>query len=129
MVVRDFTLALNTLLRFAHIAGAITVLGGLFRAQISGLRAVDKYRRWLAAGALALLLSGAWQFVQKMLGAPLLWHVLIGIKILLGLHVITVALLLGRDGLDDAKRVRMARGAVISGWIVVLLGAVVHNLK
>jgi hypothetical protein len=121
--------ALNTLLRWAHIAGAITVLGGLFRAQISGLAAVDKYRHWLTAGALALVVSGGWQFVQKMSAAPRGWHILIGIKILLGLHVIAVALLLGREGLDEAKRARMARGAVISGWIVVLLGAMAHNLK
>lgn len=125
----DVTFALNTLLRFAHIAGAITVLGGLFRAQISGLRAVDKYRGWLAAGALSLLVSGAWQLIQKMSVAPHGWHVLIGIKILLALHVIAVALLLGRAGVDEAKRARMAQGAVISGWIVVLLGAVLHNLK
>jgi hypothetical protein len=45
------------------------------------------------------------------------------------LHVIAVSLLLSREGLNEAKRARMARGAVISGWIVVLLGAIVHNLK
>jgi hypothetical protein len=61
--------------------------------------------------------------------APRGWHILIGIKILLGLHVIAVALLVGREGVDEAKRARMARGAVISGWIVVLLGAVLHNLR
>jgi hypothetical protein len=125
----DLTLVLNTLLRFAHIGAAILVLGGLFRAQISGLHAVDKYRGWLAGGALALVLSGAWQFIQKMDHAPRGWHILIGIKILLGLHVIAVALLVGREGVDEAKRARMARGAVISGWIVVLLGAVLHNLR
>ncbi len=126
-MILSFTL--NTLLRWAHIAGAITVLGGLFRAQISGLPAVDRYRHWLTAGALALLVSGGWQFVQKMNAAPRGWHILIGIKILLGLHVIAVALLLGRAGLNEAKRARMARGAIVSGWIVVLIGAMAHNLK
>lgn len=125
----DFTFALNTVLRWAHIAGAITVLGGLFRAHISGLYAVDRYRHWLTAGALALVAGGGWQYVQKMSAAPRGWHILMGIKILLGLHVIAVALLVGREGLSAAKRARMARGAVISGWIVVLLGAIVHNLK
>ena len=125
----DFIFVLNVVLRWAHIAGAIAVLGGLFRAYISGLHAVDKYRHWLTAGALALVLSGGWQFIQKMNAAPGGWHMLMGIKILLGLHVIAVSLLLGREGLSEAKRARMARGAVISGWIVVLLGAIVHNLK
>jgi hypothetical protein len=124
-----FTFVLNILLRWAHIAGAIMVLGGLFRAYISGLYAVDKYRHWLTAGALALVVSGGWQFIQKMNAAPGGWHILMGIKILLGLHVIAVSLLLSREGLNEAKRARMARGAVISGWIVVLLGAIVHNLK
>lgn len=125
----DILFVVNTLLRWAHVAGAITVLGGLFRAQISGLHAADKYRNWLTAGALALVVSGGWQFVQKMSTAPRGWQIWIGIKILLGLHVIAVSLLLGRDGLSEAKRARMARGAVISGWIVVLIGAIVHNLK
>jgi len=125
----DLMFVVNTVLRWAHMAGAITVLGGLFRAQISGLPAVDEYRHWLTAGALALVASGSWQFVQKMSAAPRGWHILIGIKILLGLHVIAVALLLGRAGLSEARRARMARGAIVSGWIVVLLGAVVHNLK
>jgi hypothetical protein len=125
----DILFVVNTLLRWAHIAGAITVLGGLFRAHISGLHSADKYRGWLTAGALALVVSGGWQFVQKMSTAPRGWHIWIGIKILLGLHVIAVSLLLGRGGLDEAKRARMARGAVISGWIVVLIGAILHNLK
>ena len=125
----DFTFVLNVLLRWAHIAGAITVLGGLFRAQISGLDAVDKYRHWLTAGALALVVSGGWQFFQKMSAAPRGWHMLIGIKILLGLRVIAVSLLVGREGFGEAKRARMVRGAVISGWIVVLLGAIAHTLK
>ena len=125
----DFTFVLNVLLRWAHIAGAITVLGGLFRAYISGLYAVDKYRHWLTAGALALVVSGGWQFLQKMSAAPRGWHILMGIKILLGLHVIAVSLLVGREGLSEAKRARMVRGAIVSGWIVVLLGAIVHNLK
>jgi hypothetical protein len=125
----DLYLLHTTLLTFTHIAGAILVLGGLFRAHISGLNQVDRYQKWLTAGAILLVLSGALQFVHRMHGAPGGWHAIAGIKILLALHVIAVSLLLGRAGMDDAKRARLACGAVISGWVVVLLGALLHNLK
>ncbi len=125
----DLSLILGTLLRFAHIAGAIVVLGGLFRAQISGFYAVDSYRKWLTAGAVVLVLSGAWQFMLRMQDAPKGWHAGIGIKILLALHVLAISLLLGGEGMEPAKRARLARGAVISGWLVVLVGAFLHNLK
>jgi hypothetical protein len=125
----DLSLLFATLMRFAHIAGAIVVLGGLFRAQVSGLYAVDNYRKWLTSGAIALVLSGAWQFMLRMHDAPKVWHAGIGIKILLALHVIAVSLMLGREGIGEAKRARLARGAVISGWVVVLVGAFLHNLK
>jgi hypothetical protein len=125
----DLSFLFATLMRFAHIAGAIVVLGGLFRAQISGLNAVDSYRKWLTSGAVVLVLSGAWQFMLRMHDAPKGWHAGIGIKILLALHVVAVSILLGRAGLAEAKRARLARGAVISGWIVVLVGAFLHNLK
>ena len=125
----DLSFVFATLMRFAHIAGAIVVLGGLFRAQISGLHAVDSYRKWLTTGAIVLVLSGAWQFMLRMQDAPKGWHAVIGIKILLALHVVAVSLLLGREGTDQAKRARLARGAVMSGWLVVLAGAVLHNLK
>jgi hypothetical protein len=125
----DLSLLPATLLTFAHIAGAILVLGGLFRAHISGLNQVDRYQKWLTAGAIVLVLSGALQFALRMHGAPRGWHAIAGIKILLALHVVAVSLLLGRAGVDEAKRARLARGAVLSGWIVVLLGALLHNLK
>lgn len=117
------------LLFFAHIGGAIIVLGGLLRAHISGLTAVDSYQKWLIGGAVILVLSGGWQFALRMHGAPKGWHAVAGIKILLALHVVAVSLLLGREGMDGAKRARLARGAVISGWLVVLLGSFLHNFK
>ena len=125
----DLYLLHATLLTFTHIAGAILVLGGLFRAHVSGLNKVDRYQNWLTTGAILLVLSGAVQFVHGMHHAAGGWHAIAGIKILLALHVIAVSLLLGRAGMDDAKRARLARGAVISGWVVVLLGALLHNLR
>ena len=125
----DVTFVLNTLLRWAHITGAVTVLGGLLRAHISGLHVVDRYRSWLIAGSFVLVVSGAWQFVQKMSTAPHGWHMWIGIKILLALHVLAVSLLLARDDDNEAKRARLTMGALISGWLVLLIGAGLHNLK
>ena len=125
----DLTFVWNTLVRWAHIAGAVTVLGGLLRAQISGMHVVDRYRNWLVGGVLALVVSGALQFVQKMPTAPRAWHIGIGIKILLALHVLAVSLLLARDDADEVKRARLTIGALISGGLVLLIGAGLHNLR
>ena len=125
----DLTFVWNTLVRWTHIAGAVIVLGGLLRAHVSGLHVVDRYRNWLMAGALALVVSGAWQFVQRMPAAPRAWHIGIGIKILLALHVLAVSLLLARDDDNEAKRARLTIGALISGGLVLLIGAGLHNLR
>jgi hypothetical protein len=46
-----------------------------------------------------------------------------GIKFLLGLHVFAIALLVGRTGVDEAKRARMLGGAMYSGLAVAALSA------
>jgi hypothetical protein len=124
----DTLTVIKIIVRFAHIAGAIAVLGGLARAQISGAGDAPKYAPWLGGGALVLVASGIAQFIERMSYAAPAWHAIAGIKILLALHVVAVALVLARGKADEVKRDRLTRGAVVSGWMVVLLGAVLHTL-
>jgi hypothetical protein len=45
------------------------------------------------------------------------------VKVLLALHVFAVALLLGKAGVPNEKRMRMMTGTAISGLAIALLSA------
>ena len=79
-----------------------------------------------AVGAI-LLLSGAYNFMTRMEGAPKGWHMFIGIKILLGLHAITMSFLLARGMGDEVKLARWRKGALASAALTMLIGLYFSN--
>jgi len=84
---------------------------------------------WIAAGTgFILLASGAFNFMTRMANPPAGWHALIGIKILLGLHAITMAILLARGTADAAKQARWRKGALVSALIAILIGLYFSNI-
>lgn len=84
---------------------------------------------WIAAGTgFILLISGAFNFMTRMTNPPAGWHALIGIKILLGLHAITMSFLLARGAGDPAKLARWRKGALGSAAIALLIGLYVSNI-
>jgi hypothetical protein len=116
-------------LRFVHIASAIVLLGGLFYARVMLLpesvqdRALAlRFRPWLIGSALGLLISGLYTYMTRIGHVVPSYHMWAGIKILFALHVLAVALLLARGGMDEARKARLMKGAVASGFVVVLLG-------
>jgi hypothetical protein len=83
--------------------------------------------RMAAALGILLALTGAFNFMTRMAGAPAGWPGFIGVKLLLGLHAIAVALLLLRSGVGAAKVARMKKGALISGALALLIGLYLGN--
>jgi hypothetical protein len=63
----------------------------------------------------------------KSAGAPPAWHAVIGVKFLLVLHIFAVGFL--ATGQNNEKRSRQLTGIVISGVVVVALGAVLRYLS
>jgi hypothetical protein len=114
--------------RFAHVGGAIALVGALLWSHWSGVATPRRYAWLLGLSALALALSGAVQYGMHLAVATPAWHAIAGLKIVLALHVLAVAVLLARRGQEEAKRARLTRGALFSGWLVVLLGAILHTL-
>lgn len=92
--------------------------------------AANKVKQWRGAvmtAALLLVLSGGYNFMTRMKGAPAGWHAGIGIKILLALHVVTMAFLIARGGATPEKEARWRKGALGSAVLVMLIGLYFSN--
>jgi uncharacterized membrane protein len=127
--------ALVITLRWIHIASMTTLLGGMIfwrfvlapasaklsQAEGSAMldRAAAAFRplTYIAMGG--LLLTGIPNYLSK--PHTSFYHMLIGIKFLLVGHVFAVAILIGKA--QNARRTRMATGAMISGLAILAISA------
>lgn len=113
---------MNTVLLHTHLAlGAFLLLA----------LAIDKVKAWrvgVLIAALALVITGAFNFMWRMVGAPGGWHAFIGIKILLALHVITMCVLIARGTAGAEKESRWRKSALGSCALVVVIGLYFSNL-
>jgi hypothetical protein len=105
-----------------HYLGALALLYGLLEARKESAVLSGPLRGALAGGAILSLATGAHNFMTGMKDAPEGWHAVAGIKILLAMHAVAVALLAARGGLAAGRRARMAKGALVSLAITAVLG-------
>jgi hypothetical protein len=112
---------MNTAVLHIHLALAI-LLGVIFL-----LNKLQQWRVPAALAALLLLLTGAHNFMTRMKDAPPGWHAGIGIKLLLGLHVIAIVFVIARGGSDPAKAARLRKGALYSLILTTLIGLYFSN--
>jgi hypothetical protein len=131
----------TTLARWLHLSSMATLVGGIIYARFvmtsaeDGLtsadrtalddRAAARYRPFVFTAIGCLVLSGLFNYLSKP-GHSVLYHALFGIKILLALHVFSVAILIVQPG--NKRRPRQMFGAVISGLIVVLISNYLKGL-
>jgi hypothetical protein len=80
-----------------------------------------------AAVGVILLLSGAYNFMTRLEGAPRGWHMFIGIKILIALHAIVMSFLIARGAGDQAKLARWRKSALGSAGVAMLIGLYFSN--
>ena len=127
----DFSSIVSILLRFTHISSAVILIGGATAASFLASSGRVKGSLWTAGQLLAViaaqLISGAYLFTERM-HAGHVYHGVFGLKFLLMLHVSAVLLISTKAQVDDAKRTRLLTGAAISGWAVILLGAILRSL-
>lgn len=95
------------------------LLGLIFLVAV--WKATGVWARMAAAVGAMLLLTGLYNFMTRMPGAPSGWHIVVGIKILAGLHAITLAFLLARGG-DAARLARWRKSALGSGAFAAAVG-------
>lgn len=82
----------------------------------------ERFRKLLMGMALVSLVTGAHKFAVGMKDAFPGWHMWTGIKVLLALHVIAMAFLLGRGTGDAGKRERWRKGAMVTSLLTAGLG-------
>jgi hypothetical protein len=130
-------LALRIASRAIHLLCAIILGGGVFylrsvlahagpEASFAGRRAV--WARWVAAASAFLLATGMYNYIMivrdaKVPGArelPTTYHMLFGVKFLLGLLVMFIAAILaGKTAAADRARAAMARWLNVA-WMSVI---------
>jgi len=85
-----------------------------------GDKAAMAYRPLVITAIFGLIVSGIYKFLLTT-GHSVRYHMLFGIKMLLVLHVFSVAILIVQP--KNPKRTRMMTGVVISGVAIVLISA------
>ncbi len=131
-------------MRWLHIISVITILGGFIYARymvapvLAALPAADAdsfshrfavgFRNILYAAIGSVLLSGVYNYLTKP-AVPKVYHMVIGIKFLLVLHVFAVSVLYTMPNTPAAKNARRMTGLVFSGIAIVLLSAVLRSLS
>jgi uncharacterized membrane protein len=142
----DGKYVLYVVLRILHILSAMILVGGLFYTKIVLVPAgVDPYAgnrqvwaKWVGIATLFLLVSGLVNFMNimqlaKANGTPLppTYHMLFGIKFLLGLFLMFLAAILaGKTALADKFRQKMGRWLGIAWTVslaIVIIGALLRT--
>jgi len=132
---------LTTLMRWLHITSMLTLLGGILYARFvmipaeSALspdsrkildEATSRHFRGIVFAALGgLVLSGLYNYMLKPGHSPT-YHMLFGIKILLALHVLSIAIVATAP--NNPRRSRQLFGAAISGLVIVAISAYLKGI-
>ena len=126
--------ALNTIMRWLHLSAMATLIGGLLFTRLAMTPAAKMFERKTADAlgdraaaavrplAITAIAASVISGVYSLLTVPahsLRYHVLLGVKLLLALHVFSVVLVIARPGC--ANRPRLALGAAISGLAIILI--------
>ena len=132
---------LMPLMRWIHISSVITLIGGVlfwrfvmdpstkkispedYRELEEG--AAEHFRPVVYGAMATLVVSGAFNYLTKgPMSTP--YHVLIGVKLLLVLHVLSALIL--ATAKNNARRGRQLFGAAISGLVIVLISAFLKGI-
>ncbi len=133
--------ALNVFMRWLHISSVVTLIGGMIfgravlipaagtlsgetRAAL-GERAASAFRPLVGAAIAALLVSGTYNIVSTP-GHTVTYHILLGVKLLLVMHVFAVSWLVVQP--NYAHRSRGMMSALISGLCIILISAYLRRI-
>jgi hypothetical protein len=90
-----------------------------------GGRAAAAYRPLVLAAILGLVLSGTYNLLTNP-GHSVTYHILLGVKLMLVLHVFAVAFLITQP--KNPRRTRMMTGTLISGLIILAISAYLRRI-
>jgi uncharacterized membrane protein len=111
---------------------AVQALPSAERSQLLG-RISERLKPLSLSAIVLLLVTGLYNFfviLQKGVVGP--YHAFFGVKFLLALHVFGILFVLSKppsgDPARDAKRSRLALGAIITSLIILAIGAYLRTL-
>jgi len=123
-------------MRWIHIASGIVLLGGFAFSRLvlapalaetddASCRALaDRVARYFRPLLITVIItivgSGLYNYLTKG-NYPPHYHMWMGIKLLIVMHVVAASLLYATRPADEAKRRRMATGILISGAIIIMI--------
>jgi cytochrome bd-type quinol oxidase subunit 2 len=132
---------LGVIMRWLHFASLATLIGGILYGRLVMLRSIaalapdarealaDRaaaaFRPFVLAAICGFIVSGVYNILTHP-GHRLIYQVLLGIKVLLVLHVFTMALLIVRPG--NLHRARMMTSAAIFGLIIIVISAYLGHI-
>jgi hypothetical protein len=135
---------LEVCMRWVHIASVVTLIGGFIYArfvlapalaslptadgELVGSRAVKSFRPLMITVLITALGSGMYNFATKA-SYPPGYHMWMGIKLLLVLHITASAILYAVRESNQAKRNRTALSIAISGLVIVAIAAYLRFLS
>jgi uncharacterized membrane protein len=133
--------ALFVLMRWLHFVSMATLIGGILFGRLVlteamgalapdaretfGDRAAARYRPLVWAAIAGLVVSGTYNLLTNPGHTPK-YHMLLGVKLLLALHVFAVALLITQP--RNPKRARMMTGTLVSGLIILAIAAYMRRI-
>ena len=126
----------DVIMRWIHIASMATLIGGLLYARLVMAPAIAtlapdareslasaaavRFRPFVFAAIGGLVVSGIYKLLTTPGHRPI-YHMLLGVKLLLALHVFAVSILIVQP--KNPRRVRMMTGTLISGLIILAIAA------
>jgi uncharacterized membrane protein len=132
---------LTAIMRWVHISSVVTLIGGIVYARLVMIPAARSlspeartvldesaaahFRPAAFAAMAGLVLSGIFNYLAKP-GHSVLYSALFGVKMLLVLHVFSVAML--ATARKNPRRARQLFGAAISGLAIVMIGAYLKGI-
>ncbi|MGD0771349.1 MAG: hypothetical protein ABSC05_00860 [Candidatus Solibacter sp.] len=132
---------LTAIMRWVHISSVVTLVGGVVYARFVMFPAARSlsadaqtalnegaarhFRPAVYAAMAGLVFSGIFNYLSKP-GHSVLYHALFGVKMLLALHVFSVAILATAP--RNPRRARQLFGAAISGFAILLIAAYLKGI-
>ena len=133
--------ALFVIMRWLHLSSFVTLIGGILygrfvmapalgalspdTAEKLANDAARRYRPWVLAAVAGLIVSGTYNLLTNP-GHTVKYHILLGVKLLLVLHVFAVAFLITLP--DNPRRARQMTGMIISGLIVLAISSYLRRI-
>ncbi len=131
----------GVIMRWLHFSSLATLIGGILYGRLVMLpssaalapdarealadRAAVAFRPFVLAAICGFVVSGVYNILTHP-GHTTKYHILLGIKLLLVLHVFTAALLIARPG--NPRRARMMTGVAISGLAIIAIAAYLKRI-